>query len=180
VAPEPPAPVEPVPAAPQTIHPAPAEEIGGVDQVVIASDFLVGFNRSDKAGTPTDLDLMPAIDYFISPALSIGGQVRLSHYSVGSNSTTHVGLGPRVGYYMPLHPMFSVFPRVGLSFDHVSAGKSHNLLTFFVYAPFMFHPVPHFFVGLGPSLSADIAGADSNTRTAQFGLKTTVGGWFDW
>jgi hypothetical protein len=53
-----------------------------------------------------------------------------------------------------------------------------------LHAPVLFHPAPHFFVGLGPHLFHDLSralrGADavSNSKRTFFGISTTVGGWF--
>ena len=55
-----------------------------------------------------------------------------------------------------------------------------TFLTLELYAPFLFHPVPHFFIGLGPSLSIDVAGGNSSSRETTIGLRSTVGGYFDW
>jgi hypothetical protein len=38
----------------------------------------------------------------------------------------------------------------------------------------MFHPAPHFFVGLGPFLDADLSG---DSRATTWGAKLTIGGW---
>lgn len=161
--------------------------MGGVGQVVIEGDFKVDFLYNADAEA-SSLELSPAVDYFIAPNLSVGGQFVFQHQSVptitgGTTSQTVFGLAPRVGFFVPLQPMFSVYPRAGLSFLRNTMGSGYNLLSLNAYAPFLFHPVPHFFIGLGPVLSWDIAGGSvggGNIRTVNFGLLSTVGGWFDW
>lgn len=184
------------PTPPPTVTTAPGVGPGGFGaekQVAIAADLNISFNHVGENDTST-FSLAPALDYFIRPQLSVGGQVRLdfSKYPLGnaqSRSDTVLGLGPRVGYLVPLADMFSLYPRAGIYYQHVTSSTSmgmtttsgsYNLFSFFVFAPFMFHPVPHFFVGLGPHINADFAGANEAIRTFRFGLSSTVGGWFDW
>jgi hypothetical protein len=156
---------------------------GNTGQVAIAGDFSISFLHAN--GT-SSLVLSPAIDYFFMPHLSLGGQVTFAYASHDPGSSSSFGLAPRVGYNIPLAPMFSLYPRAGFSFTHVSVSPgggtsaSANLFGLFLFAPFLFHPVPHFFIGFGPSLSGDIAGGDSSDHFLTFGLESTVGGYFDW
>lgn len=159
--------------------PAASTSMGGVGQVVISGDFDISFNYNVDSEV-SSLSLSPAVDYFIAPQLSVGGQIIFNHQSVTGGSVTVFGLAPRVGFNIPLQEMFSVYPRVGFSFLHSDVAGGQNLFTLNAYAPFLFHPVPHFFIGLGPVLTWDVAGGTSATRTVNFGLLTTVGGWFDW
>jgi hypothetical protein len=53
-----------------------------------------------------------------------------------------------------------------------------------LYAPFLYHLASHFFVGLGPLLSADLAASESAAgksgdapKVVTYGLAFTVGGW---
>jgi hypothetical protein len=155
---------------------------GNTGQVAIAGDFSISFLH--EHGT-SSLVLSPAIDYFFMPHLSLGGQVTFAYASYDPGSSTSFGLAPRVGYNIPLAPMFSLYPRAGFSFTHVSnsgggISDSSNLFGLFLFAPFLFHPVPHFFIGFGPSLSGDIAGGHPSQHFLTFGLESTVGGYFDW
>jgi hypothetical protein len=171
--------------APPAAGPGPGG-FGGMGQVTIGSDFGISFLHNVDAET-SSLSLSPALDYFFAPALSLGGQLQLDYNKAGGASTTVLGLGPRVGYVIPLGDMFSVYPKAGLYLQHVSfspggggSSSSYNLFSLFLSAPFLFHPVPHFFVGIGPTLFANLAGANSARRDLQIGLVSTVGGWFDW
>ncbi|HXU80560.1 MAG TPA: hypothetical protein VN914_04145, partial [Polyangia bacterium] len=100
-------------------------------------------------------------------------------------SNTGFGLAPRLGFNIPLAPMFSFWPKAGFGFLHVgtstpAGSASANYLSLFLYAPFLFHPVPHFFIGFGPSLSGNVAGGDSSQHFLTFSLSSVVGGYFDW
>jgi hypothetical protein len=155
--------------------------LGARGQVAISSDFDFSFLHSKNNGN--DIILRPALDYFIAPQFSLGGEVLFRYRGDGDpGSITDLGLGFRVGYNIPLAPMFSLYPRAGLRFTHVSVngGGSADYLTFALVAPFLFHPVPHFFIGLGPMLEADLAGGSSGSRDVVVGLSTSIGGYFDW
>jgi hypothetical protein len=153
---------------------------GNQGQVAIANDFSLLFSHANETSS---LQLAPAVDYFLAPQLSLGGQVSFGYTSFkGGGHETTFGLGPRVGYNIPLTPMFSLFPRVVLSYTHTSGTgfDSTNLLGLFLFAPFLFHPVPHFFIGFGPSIGGNFAGGESGNRFVVFTLESTVGGYFDW
>jgi hypothetical protein len=162
-----------------------AQQISGTNfgnqgQVAISDDFSLFFRHANETDT---LTLAPAVDYFLAPHLSLGGQVIFSYESRPLDShSTEFGLGPRVGYDIPLTPMFSLFPRLRLSYTHHSetGADSTNLLGLTLFAPFLFHPVPHFFIGFGPSLGGNFAGGESGDRFVVFTLESTVGGYFDW
>jgi hypothetical protein len=158
---------------------------GAPGQVTIASDFGISFIHYSDAEF-SELVLEPALDYFIAPNLSVGGKVRFDYSKNKGGSTSALGVGPRVGYQLPLADMFSVFPKLGFFLEHVSssvsggASSGYTLFSLTIDVPFLWHPVPHFFIGIGPTLFANIAGATSAQRDVQFGLVSTVGGFFDW
>jgi hypothetical protein len=47
--------------------------------------------------------------------------------------------------------------------------------------PVLFHPVEHFFIGLGPYFAMDLSSKvedEDNYKDTAFGVQATVGGWF--
>jgi hypothetical protein len=138
----------------------------------------------------TTLSLAPAADYFVINNLSVGGSLILEYQSAGDSSVTRFGIGPRVGYNFALTDMLGVWPKLGFSYTHsnhslsldaglnemVTNSRSGNAFTLNLFVPIMFHPVPHFFVGFGPFLDTDLSGSDKITT---YGLKLTIGGWFE-
>ncbi len=151
-----------------------AAGFGGLGQLVLSmgptADEHLFFH---KGGGSWQLQLAPAADYFIAPHVSVGGIVRYGHASGGTGSDTF-GLTARAGYAVGINDRFGVWPLVGLAFGHTSVNHSSSSNTSVVlYAPFMFHPAAHFFVGLGPSFRINLSG-DSN----QFGIDSMLGGWF--
>jgi len=189
--------------------PAPRLRFGSPGQLVISSDAnlgLTGETTGGVNGSPStsgwNLTVLPAADYFVIQGLSIGGFVDFTHTEVSSPnltngvpndtgstsvSTNTFGIGARVGYNLPITDWISVWPKLGLGFSDtgVSGGGSSNRWTLFVYAPFLYHLASHFFVGLGPLLTADLAASGSDNaghsgdapKVVTYGLAFTVGGW---
>jgi hypothetical protein len=154
---------------------------GNPGQVAVAGDFTLSFRHANDS---SHLLIAPAADYFFLPHLSFGGQVLFAYdsYKGGGHATTF-GLGPRIGYDIPLAAMFTFYPRLTLSYELYSPSgpaDSSNLLGMTLYAPFLFHPVPHFFVGFGPSFGGNFAGGNDGDHYFIFELVSTVGGYFDW
>ena len=60
----------------------------------------------------TTLMVNPAVQYFVRPRLALGGELNLARYSVGDQSVTLFGVGPRITYFFGgpdtrLHPLLS-------------------------------------------------------------------------
>ena len=62
-------------------------------------------------------------------------------------------------------------PVTGGTFSETVSG-SHVALN--IFAPVMFHPVQHFFIGFGPALGTDLSGDAKVTTIAG---RLTLGGW---
>jgi len=181
------------------------KQMGEVGHFVVSADLNVSLSWSNisppmgNSNSSTDITIAPSADYFVIPNISVGGNVVLGHGSSSQPngtggttdvSTTTLGLGVRGGYHMPIAPKISFWPRLGLSYNHVgfSSGgsdSSQSAFTIFVYAPILFHPAPHFFVGIGPSISQDLTSSVSSgsmsadgDKTLRLALESTVGGWF--
>lgn len=158
---------------------------GAAHVLAISSDASLSFqysSRSPNAGSETTFVLRPAADFFVVDNLSVGGFVLLSTQSTSSGnpnvntpSSTTFGIGPRVGYNIGFTPKLSFWPKGGFSFNSTSfGGASDSRFAIYVFAPFLFHPAEHFFVGLGPDLNVDLSG---DVKTTNVGIDLTVGGW---
>jgi hypothetical protein len=167
----------------------PSRVFGGAHQLAISSDAAITVEH--RSSDVTRIQLGPAADYFVIENLSIGGIIMLDYQNTANADTTRFMIGPRVGYNIPFTDMLGLWPKLGFSFTHDSVstelptgddnteltatrGGSHFTLNLF--APLMFHPVTHFFVGFGPFLDADLSG---DNKVTVFGGRLTVGGWFD-
>lgn len=172
-----------VPGVTQVSPNTPAGIFGIHGQVALSSDegVATSFSSASGGGEAFKFTLRPAIDYFLIDNMSLGATLGLDYTSVGSAHSTVYSVGPRVGYNVSFTPLFSVWPRAGLSYagrDQTSdfgpdLGKTHFQLNLSV--PLMFHPRTHFFVGFGPALDADVSG---DVKTTTLAGRVTLGGWF--
>jgi hypothetical protein len=176
---------------------SPAGRFGLKHELTLASDAgfsVANTSVSGHSGSTTTFTMSPAVDFFIIDDLSLGGtfEVDYSHLPDGSHSTTF-SIGPRAGYNFSLSEKFSIWPKVGLAYattsfspgdstinggggtvTTISTTTSNSGLRLNLYVPFMFHPVAHFFLGLGPALDVDLTGDAKATTIAG---RLTIGGW---
>jgi hypothetical protein len=176
---------------------------GKAGQIAISSDLELSFeSRSFKEPEGEDpkslttIIIAPALDYFVIDGLSVGGQIGYGRQSQGDFSSQLIGIGPRVGYNLGLTDNISIWPRLHFRYAMISTDvqftdpvtgesrtekQSGSKMTVGVDAPILFHPVPHFFVGIGPFFSMDLSSKhedEDSTKDTAFGLATVVGGWF--
>ncbi|MEO7667708.1 MAG: hypothetical protein ABI560_04370 [Myxococcales bacterium] len=158
-------------------------------QIAISGDMkfnLLHESRSMNGGTSTTFEVQPALDYFVSTNVSVGGLVGIRRDSDDSDHSTIFSIGPRVGYNINIGSAASLWIRIGLGYEHQSIAigsvdRSGWAIPLTLYAPFLWHPVPHFFLGAGPFLSTDlVAKVDGNndSKRTDIGLSSTVGGYF--
>lgn len=168
----------------------PAGIFGDEGQVAISSDAGFSISNTSVSGvddSTTQVVLRPAVDYFIVRHLSIGGFVGVDHTSAGDFKTTAFSIGPRVGYDFPLSGSISFWPKLGFAFASTTVeteidvpgpdpdtDESNTSVQLNLFAPFLYHPVDHFFLGLGPALDQDLSGDAKATTIA---VRLTLGGW---
>jgi hypothetical protein len=179
--------------------PTPRARFGNAGVFAFSSDInvgLVGHSQSvpnNTGDSPSDwnLTLKPSLDYFVIQGLSVGGFVEYAHNylsvpnqnAVGSTvtNTNTFGIGARVGYNIPFVDAVSWWPMAGLGYSTTGGDNSYNSLTVSLFAPFLYHPVSHFFMGLGPVIATDLSANGANgpaAKTTTYGLQFTIGGWF--
>jgi len=129
------------------------------------------FFAKQASGGETVL-IQPGLDYFIGNGISVGGVVGFG-YTSGSPATTTVNLGARAGFNQGLNQHVSFWPTLGIdgSYSHNTGSNSTAALE--VFAPFLYHVAPHFFLGVGPFLSYLVKGGPDT----QYGLDFVIGGW---
>jgi hypothetical protein len=156
-----------------------AEELEHRGNFVVTNQANIGFQQQLNNPTSTSFTLAPALDYFVIPHLSVGGQVLFSYASGGGTRATTFGIAPQVGYDFALSDTWSWWPHVSTSFTSTSFSingrpSSQNDLAFGVFMPFLIHPAEHFFFGLGPGFTVVLAGNPFTAITVGF----VVGGYF--
>ena len=160
-------------------------------QIAASADLqfnILHETRSMGGGTTTSYQIQPALDYFVSTNASVGGLLGLRRDPNGDGSdTTTLSIGPRVGYNIPLGAVVSLWIRATLSYEHqsTSGGGTPSFTGYAIpltlYAPFLWQPVPHFFLGVGPFIRTDLmAKAEGNDipKRTDIGLSSTIGGYF--
>lgn len=204
-----PPPVEPPPAIappPATAPPAAAAAgpmstggFGSLGQIAISVDLpftneapqfaIVHESVSNGGSSSTTINIQPSLDYFVAPNVSVGGEIGIAHGSAttfGSTggSYTNFLLEIRGGYNLALNDMFSIWPHLGIGYQHVSfsdGGGSGYVIPLVVTVPFLWHPASHFFLGLAPTLVTDLVSKFNSMdgqKTTDIGLTAVLGGYF--
>ena len=192
------------PPPPAPMGYAGGQRFGDQGQLAISNDAnlsFIGTSTSNNGGSTWALTLQPALDYFVIPNLSVGGVVLFTHSessSGGPNSETtsfnNYGIGARVGYNIGLGDSLSFWPKLGLLYVGGSTnppngqqGISSTAFDLQIYAPFLLHPVKHFFFGIGPFIQTDLTSSQSSggvsnpnpSKQTSYGLMFDLGGWMD-
>jgi hypothetical protein len=131
------------------------------------SFFIHGSNGN------ASISLNPAVDYFIASNVSVGGSVTFTHDSSGAGSTS-VGIGARAGYNLNLTGQVGFWPSLRLFADHQNESHTGSSASSFgVFAPFLYHLTPHFFLGAGPDFNLGLSGGSYT----EYGIDFIIGGW---
>src|SRR5512132_1779246 len=114
-------------------HAAHAEEFGDAHVLALSSDANVSSHYvsvSPGDASSTTFVLVPALDWFVAERLSLGGFALVSTTSTSTammdSSATALGIGPRVGYAVPLGSRFTLWPKLGVSWVHASVGDASD------------------------------------------------------
>lgn len=169
---------------------SPSGRFGSKGQIAVSSDAGLSLDNTSLSGvdeSTTTLTLRPALDWFLADSISLGGFVGVNYTSGPGGSTSVLSVGPRLGYNLPVSDRLSVWPKVGLSIANTSITReglngitvdddeeSNTSAQLNLFVPVMFHPVQHFFLGLGPALDVDLSGDQKATTVA---IRLTIGGW---
>ena len=175
---------------PEVRESSPSGRFGDKGQLAISSDAGLSLANTSLSGvedSTTTLVLRPALDWFFADSISFGGFVGVDYTSAPSGSTSVLSVGPRVGYNLRVGDRLSIWPKVGLAIANTTlsvedAGigpddddeESNTSAQLNLFVPLAFHPVQHFFLGLGPALDVDLSGEQKATTVA---ARLTIGGW---
>jgi len=177
------------PRLPEVAANSPSGVFGDKRQLTISSDAGLSISNTSTSGidgSTTQVTLRPAVDYFVVNNVSVGGFIGLDYTSISGNSmsgghTSTFAIGPRAGYNFAFSERFSFWPKLGFSYstsstsvDTTATNASGSHLALNIFAPVMFHPVKHFFLGFGPALDTDLTGDAKQTTIAG---RLTIGGW---
>lgn len=169
---------------------SPSGRFGRNGQKAVSSDAGLSISNTSidgVDGSTTTLILRPAFDWFLMEDLSLGGFVGVEYNSSPGGDSSVISIGPRLGYNIPVGERLSVWPKVGFSLASTTLSdegvegtdigedeESNTSIQLNLFAPVMFHPVQHFFIGVGPALDVDLSGDSKATTIA---ARLTLGGW---
>jgi hypothetical protein len=150
---------------------------GARGQVVPFGAF--SYTHASAGGGSADLlSFAPGVFWFPTNSVAIGGSVQYSYGSGGGFTVHDLGFEPTVGFGVPLGDRFALFPRVGMAFtwQFPSPGNSTDRIFIDGFAPVLFIPASHFYIGFGPALTVDVA--NSLAKQTNVGFTTEIGGYF--
>jgi hypothetical protein len=165
---------------------------GNAGQLVLSSDAQgsLQVQSGSAAGSVTTITLGPAADLFVVRSFSIGIHALWQHTEIsGAPDTNSFSGGASIGYALRMSDAFSFWPKVSFDYRHTSTltvvpmtldqeeEVTTDAMVIGIFAPVLFHPVPHFFIGLGPNFQAAVLTSTGSTDT-EYGLMFTLGGWF--
>jgi len=141
-----------------------------VVSVQSANDVSASLSLRNSSGGGWGFLVRPAADTFLTSNVSVGGTVGLGH----GGGTTTFEIGARAGYDLNISDQVGFWPTAGILFGYWNGNHASDASgTLVVFAPFLYHLAPHFFVGLGPTFNFLFAGGDGH----DYGLDFIIGGW---
>jgi hypothetical protein len=157
-------------------HVGDGPRFGDEGELVIQDDarLQVGGTTQNGQNNGAVILLMPAADYFVVHAVSLGAQLLYANAGGGQS----VGVAPRVGFNITItnDVSFWIKGTVGYRHDWDNNGNHQDAMFIEGFAPLLWHPASHFFLGIGPYVAPNFV--FNNPTYVNFGLQTTVGGWF--
>lgn len=148
----------------------------------------MSINYQTQGGqSATVVQVTPTLLYLATDHLVLGADFafRSASFSGGGSSITQWGADLIGGAVFSLAPRVSVLILPSVGFLTTSSGSnSRTAVAVGGTVPLLVHLAPHFFVGLGPQLSAEITasqsvnGVSANTaKLTTFGFQVFLGGW---
>lgn len=157
------------PAGTATAFGAPGAWVFSFQTADSGSGFFL-FHKT--SGGNLTFQLNPGVDYFLAPNLSLGANIDYT-YNSGPGGGSDFGAGVRAGYNLNINaaPAIGFWPMARFFVMHSHSQSTDTALS--IFAPFLWHLVPHFFMGAGPSVYIGLSGL---TYT-QYGIDFILGGW---
>jgi hypothetical protein len=160
-----------------------AQEFGRKGQIVPLGG--VSFSAASEKGTSEKhLRVQPAAFYFLTDQFALGLEAGMGYDTPALDNGFPVAnvlswnVEPAIAAAFRIGDRFALFPQAGVSFawsSYSDGGSAHSIQSE-AFAPFLFIPVPHFFLGIGPVLQWTLDGV--NSGRVVWGFSTVIGGWF--
>lgn len=166
------------------------DRFGSRGQIVPFGGISVS-HISFNGGSQSFVALSPGVLWFAVDGIAFGGQAAFSYASgdtaaldngvpiTVATRTWALSLSPEVAGVVHLSDRVALFPQVSVDFAGVwSSGVVGHTRNLQAFAPVVFIPVPHLFLGFGPFVTWAFSGDSANSGTTIFGLQSQIGGWF--
>jgi hypothetical protein len=174
--------------------------------------FLTSTSYTNSSASVFSVGFEPSIEYFIARNVSVGVELDISYsntkgygadFSLVQTKRTHYGGAVHFGVNVPFGAAFSIYPMLEFGLHRIDqtetlvSGSSLSIAasptgspTYSVVGPWgefllplLYHPVPHFFVGIAPSVYHDFSHAqgiaESGAERTAIGGSLLFGGYFD-
>jgi hypothetical protein len=141
----------------------------------------------------TLVEIQPSVDYFVAPNFSVGALFGVEYGSLdesgqllpAGSTVTAISVEGRVGYNVALGDGVSIWPRLGIGYQHVSVSSTGQpdvtsyIIPLSVTVPVLWHPGGHFFIGAGPAFITQLVSktmGNDNAKVTDYGITALVGG----
>lgn len=151
-----------------------ANAFGEAGQFVPYGSVAVGFESQGDLDE-FKLELDPGLLYFVTDRWAVGGTLKFDAWA-GDLDFVTFGMGPTVAYNYPLSPDFSFFPQGQLYFTVGGGDVQRDSVGIAAFAPFLWHVVPNFFLGVGPDMQIDFH--NDAGELFRLGGRSVIGGYF--
>ena len=149
----------------------------------------LGISYATAGGSSqTQVQIAPTLLYLAGDHFVAGGDLVYRSLSTSGSSTTQsaTGVDLMLGGAFTLGPRMSILLLPAVGFLSLSAGSSSRTSVLLgVTVPLLVHIAPHFFVGFGPQLAAEVTasqstsggGSTDSTKITTFNFNGFFGGW---
>jgi hypothetical protein len=187
------------------LPPAREARFGDARVLVVNGTITGAIHGSNSVGSATyDLTVAPGFNYFVAPNFSAGASVligydRITPSGTLGETTWRFGVTGQLGFDLWLSERLSLWPSALLTCEQIrvetfvaalppsglmvapAGADVASIVSTEIYAPLLFHPAKHFFIGFGPFVSTDLHNSTgfegTSNRATVFGASSTIGGW---
>ena len=194
-------------ASPPPSFPPPVREVHfGDARVLVVNGTITGalHGSNSVSSAAYDVTVAPGVNYFVAPNFSAGASVligydRITPSGTLGETTWRFGVTGQLGFDLWLSERLSLWPNASLTFEQIrvetsvpalppsglmvapGASDVASIVSVEIYAPLLFHPAKHFFIGFGPFVRSDLHNSTgiegTSNRSTLFGASSTIGGW---
>jgi hypothetical protein len=162
--------------------------------VLFGTDLSFSANRTSVKDSPADNFFATRLgaDVLVTGHLTLGGTLGASGEFAGSSWEVGFDAAARVGWLAPIAERSAIWPQLSLGFEVTSepactldaGGNATCVRTVAesvgvsLFVPIIFTPLPHLFIGIGPTFERGLWSSEGEAAPQSIGLQTVLGGFF--